>query len=158
MIFADIPEKRLAKVYKANQLIDNMLNESGIRVVWIGNPTEEQSKVVNQLDFKIYEKMHWEAANADYKQISEKRDLLKKMLKKSKKVQVTSPKGINFSFSMSDHPIFLDDGILTKDEAKGKLFLTRIASLPGGSVFLLPLKPLQMKKLLWERIAVTIRL
>ncbi len=138
-VFADIPEERFAKVAKAGQIINGMLNESGVRVVNIGYPTKEQA-TINQLDFATYEKMHWDAVKADYNLISQNGNKLKTMLQGAKKVTVTSPYGTHFTFSVGERPVFVNDGIVTEEEAKGDLIFTRYASLPGGSVFLAPIE------------------
>ncbi len=138
-VYGDIPEERWAKVYKANKLINDMLDESGIRGLNISYPTKERAEI-NQLDFADYEKMHWEAVNADYKQISELGMKLKKLLEGATEVKVTAPSGTDFTFSVGDRPIFVDDGIVTEEEAKSKRFLDRWIMLPGGSVFLAPIE------------------
>lgn len=138
-VFADIPQERFAKVAKANQIVNDMLNESGLRLVNIGYPTKERA-AINQLDFATYEKMSWDAVNADYQQISQNGNKIKMMLQGAKKVTVTSPYGTHFTFSVGERTIFVNDGIVTEEEAKGDLILTRFASLPGGSVFLAPIE------------------
>ena len=137
--FGDIPESRFAKAAKAGQLITNMLNESGVRVAVLGYPTEELA-AVNELDFSIFEKMYWKAVNADYKRIAEFGNKIREILQEAKRVRVTSANGTDFTFSVGDRPIFVNDGIVTEEEAKGDMFLTRFASLPGGSVFLAPIE------------------
>jgi aminopeptidase len=138
-VFVGIPEERFAKVAKAGQIINDMLNESGVRLVNIGYPTKEQA-AINQLDFAAYEKMHWDAVKADYNLISQNGNKLKTMLQGAKKVTVTSPFGTHFTFSVGERPVFVDDGIVTEEEAKGDLILARYASLPGGSVFFAPIE------------------
>jgi len=138
-VFADIPEQRFAKIAKADQTFNDKLNESGVRLVNISYPTKERA-AINQLDFTAYEKMTWDAVNADYQQISQSGNKIKNMLQGAKKVKVTSPGGTNFSFSVGERSIFVNDGIVTEEEAKGALIFTRYASLPGGSVFLAPIE------------------
>ena len=137
--FGDIPESRFAKAAKAGQLITNMLNESGVRVAVLGYPTEALA-AVNELDFSFFEKMHWKAVNADYKRIAEFGNKIREILQGAKRVRVTSAKGTDLTFSVGDRPIFVDDGIVTEEEAKGDMILTRFTSLPGGSVFLAPIE------------------
>ncbi len=138
-VYGDIPEELWAKVYKANKLINDMLDESGIRGLNISHPTKERAEI-NQLDFADYEKMHWEAVNADYKQISELGMKLKKLLEGATEVKVTAPSGTDFTFSVGDRPVFVDDGIITEEEAKSKRFLDRWVTLPGGLVFVAPIE------------------
>ena len=138
-VFADIPETRFAKAAKAGQYITDRINESGLRQVFIGYPTRELA-AVNKLDFATYEKMHWDAVNADYRSISAKGQELKRVLQGAKQVRVTSSAGTDVTFSVGDRPVFVDDGIVTEDEAKTKLFFGRSASLPGGLVFVAPIE------------------
>lgn len=135
--FADVPAGRFAKANNAFQVLDEMLNASGVREVFIGYPTKEVA-AINRIDFATLEKMHWDAVNADYDQISAQGKQLKQLLQGAKVVKVTSPSGTNLTFSVGDRPVFVNDGIVTEEEAKGKLFLTRNASLPGGTVFVAP--------------------
>lgn len=138
-VYADVPEARMAKASQAGEFIQGKLNEAPIRLVSIGYPTEEAASR-NQLDFKTYEKMYWDAVNADYGKISEIGNKIKKVLQGAKKVKVTSPAGTDFTFSIGDRKIIIDDGIITEEETKEKFFLTRIASLPGGSIMVAPIE------------------
>ncbi len=138
-VFADVPSERFAKANEAGKIIEDMLNESGVREVFIGYPTKERAELY-KLDFSTYEKMHWEAVDADYKQMSEKGNLLKNMLQGAKQIKVTSPSGTNFTFSAGDRQILIDDGIITEEEAKDKLFYARSAFLPSGYVYFAPIE------------------
>ncbi len=138
-VYADIPEARFAKASQAAQFMQKTFNEAKIKVVGIGYPTKEEA-ANNKIDFPTFQKMHWAAVNADYKQISEKGSTLKAILKGAKSVRVTSPAGTDFTFSAGDRPIFVDDGIVTAEKAQSKFFVERIATLPGGSVFLAPIE------------------
>jgi len=138
-LYADISEARFAKVVKASQVIQSTLNESKVKLVNIGYPTK-QTAASYKLDFTTYEKMHWAAVNADYRQISEKGSTLKGILKGAKSVRVTSPAGTYFTFSVGDRPIFVIDGIMTAEKAQSKLFLERIAALPSGNLFFAPIE------------------
>jgi len=139
VVYADVPEERFAKAAKAGQIITDMLNKAKIRLVSIGYPTKEAAEL-NGVDFATYEKMHWDAVNADYGRIAEQGARLKKMLQGAKTMKVTSVDGTDFSFSVGKRPIIVDDGIITAEKAKSKMFLERIASLPGGSVVFSPLE------------------
>jgi leucyl aminopeptidase (aminopeptidase T) len=138
-LWGDIPEARLAKSRKSFQVVWDMLNDAKIRLVSLGYPTEEQA-AINGLDFATYKEMHWKAVNADYQQIAERGNYLKSIFQGANTVKVTSTNGTNFSFKVGDRPIFVDDGVLTKQDAKSERFLERIASLPGGAVFFAPIE------------------
>jgi aminopeptidase len=149
-VWGDIPDARLAKAAKANQYIQAMLNQAPIRLVDIDYPSKE-SAAIYDLDFPTFEKMHWEAVNADYKQISAKGEKIKAILQGAKKVKVTSAVGTNFSFAIADRVIFVDDGIVTAEEAKANMFFTRVASLPGGLVYCAPIESSANGKLVIPR-------
>jgi leucyl aminopeptidase (aminopeptidase T) len=133
-MIAGVPENRFAKAAKSWRIIENMVDEAKIREVEIGYPTKEDA-ANNQLDFATFEKMHWAAVNADYKLISEKGNAIKAILKAAKTVRVTSPSDTDFTFSIGDRPIFVNDGIVTEEKARSKFIHERYASLPGGEVF-----------------------
>ena len=136
-VFADIPEERFAKMSKAFENFQSMLNSFGVRVVGIEYPTKENA-ALNQIDFDTYQKMHWEAVNADYSEISKKGQKLQGILQGAKNVRITSKSGTDFSFSIGDRHVFLDDGIVTEDDAQSEYFFDHTVNLPGGDVFVAP--------------------
>ena len=138
-VYGDVPQERFAKANKAGQVVTDVLNASGVRVVSLGYPTQSDAAVY-QLDFATYQKVFWDAVGADYQKISQDGNKLKQMLQEAKTVRVTSPSGTDFTFSVGDRPIFVDDGIVTEEKAKSKYFVTRYASLPGGSIFFAPIE------------------
>jgi len=137
--YGDVPAERFAKASKAGQVITDALNASGVRFVGVGYPNRSDA-AVNQLDFATYQKVFWNAVGADYQKISEQGKKLKQMLKGAKTVRVTSPSGTDFTFSVGDRPIFVDDGIMTEEKAKSQLVFNRVVSLPSGSVFFAPIE------------------
>lgn len=138
-VMADVPEARMAKVSKANQVIMDSLNESGVRAVFVGYPSRQAAEL-NQLDYGAYERIHWMAVDADYQAVGQKGQVLKQLLEGATTVKVTSPSGTNLTFTVGDRPIFLDDGMVTAAEAKEGMILTRMASLPGGVLFFAPVE------------------
>ena len=138
-VFADIPEKRMAKTSKAARVVRDMLNDAKIRVVIIGYPTAEVA-ADNGLEFSTYQNMHWKAIHADYRQISDQGNRLKDYFRGAKSVRVTSPHGTDITFEVGNRPIFVNDGIVTEQEARSKTFFTRLASLPGGSLTFAPIE------------------
>jgi aminopeptidase len=138
-VWAGIPEERLAKSRKSLQVVWDMLDDARIRLLNIGYPTKEQAEMYG-LDFDTYQGMHWKAATTDYRKISEKGNYLVNILKGAKNVHVTTPHGTDVTFTVGNRPIFLDDGIVTKEEARSNRFLDRIAALPGGAVMFAPIE------------------
>jgi len=138
-VIAGVPEARFAKAAQAGQVITDMLNGSKVRLVIIGYPSKQEAEN-NRLDFQTYEKMHWDAVNADYRQIAEKGDQLKRMLQAAKQVRVTSPSGTDLSFAVGNRPVVVQGGVVSEQASKEKFFLSRVASLPGGSLSLAPIE------------------
>jgi leucyl aminopeptidase (aminopeptidase T) len=138
-VFADVPEDRLARSGKAAQVIFDMLNGSNLRGTFIAYPSKQEA-AENQLDFATLEGMHWKALNEDYQKISAHGAVLQRMLQGANEIRVTSPAGTDIRFSIGERKVFLDDGIVTAEDAKQAMFLTRWASLPGGAVFTAPLE------------------
>jgi aminopeptidase len=139
-VIAGVAAGRFAKAAKAGQIIDDMLmNTPRLRGVFIGYPTKEEA-AAHRMDFTAFSKMHWDAVNADYNQISARGKALQKALQGAKSVRITSPGGTDITFSIGDRTVFVDDGVMTPEKAKSKMLLGRIASLPGGNVFVAPIE------------------
>jgi len=138
-VFGDVSQERLAKANKASQVITDVLDSSGVRLVSLGYPTQSDAAVY-QLDFATYQKVFWDAVGADYQKISQNGNKLKEMLRGAKTIHVTSPSGTDVTFTLGDRPIFVDDGIMTDEKAKSKNFLTRAVSLPGGDIYFAPIE------------------
>lgn len=136
---AGVPATRLAKIDKADQFFVGMLDGMKFRQVNIIYPTDERGKSFG-LDGRIYVNMIWEAIGADYKQISDNGITLKKVLEAAKTVRVTSPSGTNLTFQAGNRPIFLEDGTVSAEKAKGKSFIERTTGLPAGTLTLAPLE------------------
>ena len=105
-VFGDVPQERLATAGKAGQVVTDVLNSSGVRLVSVGYPTQSDAAVY-QLDFATYQKVFWDAVGADYQKISESGNRLKEVLRGAKTVRVTSSAGTDITFSMGDRPIFV---------------------------------------------------
>lgn len=136
---AGVSAMRLAKIDKANQFIVPLLDSMKFREVDLILPTEERARSF-RLEPATYINMIWEAIGTDYQQISAKGNALKKVLQGAKTVRITSPSGTDLTFAVGNRPIFVDDGIVTRDKAKSRRFLDRIAGLPGGVLLVAPLE------------------
>lgn len=138
-VSAGVPEARYAKAAQASQFLGDVLNAAKFRGVFVGYPSKEEAANV-KLDFPTLEKMHWEAVNADYAQVAARGAELKSILQGARVVRVSAPTGTDFSFAVGNRPILVNDGVVTPEDAQSKLFLTRMASLPGGQVSLAPIE------------------
>jgi leucyl aminopeptidase (aminopeptidase T) len=135
-----VPEARFAKISKAGDFFGNLLSSLPVRQVSIDFPTK-QDAVNNGMDFPTYQKIMMDGINADYQSISVQGSKLRDMVKNAKQIKITNPAGTDFTFSPApSREVFVDDGIVTEERAKSKLFAQRIASLPGGNVFFAPLE------------------
>jgi leucyl aminopeptidase (aminopeptidase T) len=132
--FGDVPQERFALGAESGQFFNDMLNSTPLRGVAVTYPTEADAMQAG-LDFATYSAMQWAAINADYAAISRHGQALAKMLKGADEVHITSPAGTDIRFSMGNRTVFVDDGIVTPEESKSKLFLERWTTLPGGQVF-----------------------
>ncbi len=136
---SDVPEERFAMASKANQSLAAALNDTEVRVLGVGFPSR-QDAAINGLDFATYEQLHWAAVNADYGRIAEQGNHLKQLLMGAKSVRITSPSGTDLTVSVGDRPVLVWDGVVTPEDAKSKVFLTRMATLPDGSVSFSPIE------------------
>ncbi len=133
MINKDVPEEKYALLAKAGESFTENLNNSKMRGIFLNYPTEFQAKNAG-LDFKTWEKMAWNAINADYSKIAAQAKKLEKMLMQSKEVHITSPAGTDLTFSVTNRPVLIDDGVVTTEDKESSLVFQRTANLPGGKI------------------------
>ncbi|MBX7171619.1 MAG: aminopeptidase [Pyrinomonadaceae bacterium] len=139
-VFEGIPEERFAKAMKAGEFFSNLINSLPLRVISIDFPTPQDAAAVG-MDFPTYQKITMDGINADYNTISAKGSQFRKILETAKQIRITNPAGSDFTFSpAAKREIFLDDGIVTAEEAKSSIFIQRTASLPAGSINFAPLE------------------
>ena len=91
---------------------------------------------VNKLDFEVFKKMQWKAINADYAKIAKIAKKLEKMLLNSKKVQITTAKGTNLSFSVNGRKCFISDGVVDKTDEESEMFNQRWVTFPDGKIYM----------------------
>ncbi|HUF89599.1 MAG TPA: aminopeptidase [Gemmatimonadota bacterium] len=138
-VYGDVPEERFAEASKANQAFQEVLNETPLRGVFIGYPTATQARI-NRIPLADLEAMHWAAVDADYDAISRQGHRIQQLLRSADQVRVTTPAGTDLSFTVGDRPVFVDDGIVTTEDAQSDLIWDRTAGLPGGGVFFAPVE------------------
>ncbi len=135
-----VPESRFAKISKAGDFFANLLNSLPIRLVGTNFPTKQDAEI-NGMDFPAYQKVMMDGINADYQSISVQGNKLRAMVKNAKQIRITSPAGTDITFRLAPgREIYMDDGIVTEEEAKSKNYAQRIGTLPGGNVFFAPLE------------------
>lgn len=132
--FGDVSPERFALGAESNQFFNDKLNSTPLRGVAVTFPTEADARQ-NGIDYATYSRMQWAAINADYSAISSHGNALAELLKGADEVHITSPTGTDMRFSIGGRTVFVDDGIVTPEEAGSKLFLERWTTLPGGQVF-----------------------
>lgn len=140
-IVEGVSETRIAKSKGSAEDLTSKINTLPIREIAFGGvPSASDAKFAN-VDLAELRKMTWNAIGADYKAISVMGARLKALFQKAKQVHVTNPNGTDLSFSMAEgRPIFVDDGILTAEEARSPNLIDRFASLPTGSISFAPLE------------------
>ena len=134
-----VPDARLAKASRSDEVFRDALNHSKVRQVFIGVPTKTDADLV-QVDWATYQQMIWNAINADYPQIADKGNQLKKILENGKTVKITSPTGTNLNFSLGKREAFVNAGMVAEQPAPDTPFLSRAASLPGGDLIVAPME------------------
>lgn len=139
-VVKDIPEDRFAKFSKTYEFFIGLINSLPIREVGITFPTKSAAEL-NGMEFEAYSKAIYDGINADYTAISQKGVTLQKMLKSAKTVRVTTPAGTDLTFTLApNRSIFLDDGLISDEESRSKIYTERYVALPGGSVYFAPLE------------------
>lgn len=132
--FGDIPPERFALGSEGTQMFNDILNSTPLRGMFVAYPIEADART-NGISFDTWAEMQWAAMTADYGAISEAGKALAAKLRGAQKVKITSPAGTDLTFSMGNHRVFVDDGIVTPEEAGSEFFLERWTSLPSGLIF-----------------------
>jgi leucyl aminopeptidase (aminopeptidase T) len=132
-VYKDVPQEKFAKMNKAAQAFNDLINSLKLKGGYFDYPTEFDAKNEG-MDFNTYKNMIWQAINADYVKISQHAQKLEKMLKSSKKIEITTPKGTELDFSVTGRECFIADGIIDKSEALSKLLFKRWVNFPEGNI------------------------
>ena len=132
-----VPQERFAKMNKAGHFFGDMLNSLPIRVVSLDYPVKGDAEVAG-MDLAEYQKLMFQGINTDYETVSQSGIKLQGILRSGKQVHVYDPQPERTSSLLlpPGRDVFLDDGIVTAEEAKSTRFTDRFAVLPGGSIFL----------------------
>jgi leucyl aminopeptidase (aminopeptidase T) len=139
-LIQDIPANRFEKFSKTYEYFTGILNSLPVREVGITFPTKSEAEL-NGMDFEAYSKIIYDGINADYASISQNGASLQKALQSGKSLRITTPSGTDITFSMApNRTVFLDDGIITEEEGKSKIYTARYVALPGGSVYFAPME------------------
>lgn len=136
---AGVSQERLAEINKSGEVIAGALNSSKLKFLYIDFPNKAEAALY-QIPYPELEKMHWNAVNADYRQISDKGNQLKEMLEHCSKVRITSGKGTDLTFSLHGRPVIVDAGIVTEAKSRGDIFQNRSVTLPGGALSFAPIE------------------
>lgn len=135
-ILYQLPEKKIGARRKGKKKINDKFQEGEIRWTGIGYPTEEKADMYG-ISFKKFEKMFWEAINTDYERLKEKGDNIADELRKGEVVHVTSDKGTDLKFSITERKIIVDDGVISQEDIEqGNLG----NNLPAGEVYCAPVE------------------
>jgi leucyl aminopeptidase (aminopeptidase T) len=133
-----IPMERMVKAAQAGSFFADVMNSLPVREVDLDLPTKSAAEN-SGMDLAKYQEVMFSGINADYDAISAKGMRLQSMLKAAKQIRITTPSGTDITFSMAPgRGIFLDDGMVTANEAKATTFTERYVLLPGGSVYFAP--------------------
>jgi aminopeptidase len=136
---AGVSQERLAELNKSGEIVTDALNRSKLKFLYINFPTKSDA-VLFHIPYPELEKMHWDAVDADYHQISDKGNSLKEMLEHSKNVHITSAKGTDLTFSLQGRTVIVDAGIVTAAKSGAEVFQNRAVTLPGGLVSFAPIE------------------
>jgi leucyl aminopeptidase (aminopeptidase T) len=120
-------------------VVSDILNSAPLRVVSLTIPTPDRAAGW-ELPYDQYADILWAGIGADYARIAKAAEALKQRLRGAKEVRITSPAGTDLRFAIGSRPVFVDDGIVEPEAARDRLFLNRLASLPGGTVFVAPIE------------------
>ncbi|MFN8255964.1 MAG: aminopeptidase [Bacteroidales bacterium] len=133
-VYKNVSDEKVAKMNKANQSFLDTYNTFKIKGGYVEYPTKSMADVY-KIDFEVFKTMQWNAINADYTKISENAKKIEKLLKASKKVEITTEKGTQLSFSVTGRQCVIGDGMIDKEDEKSGLFVRNWLSFPDGNIY-----------------------
>jgi aminopeptidase len=136
-LYDEVPQERFAAMQQAQAGFADELNRSRLRGVFVAYPSDAAAARVG-MDPREMERMHWDALATDYGAVAATAEQVARRLRGAERVRVTTPAGTDFTFSIGDRTVFLDDGRITPEERASGLIMQRTVGLPGGEVFVAP--------------------
>jgi leucyl aminopeptidase (aminopeptidase T) len=122
---------------KANSATVSERNKGITRTLFIGIPTPSDTASI-QMDYPAFEKMSWDAIEADYSAMAAKGNEIKRTLEGAKRLHITSPEGTDFTVDIGKRPVIVSAGIVPAG-TKGT-DVARTSGLPGGTVRFAPIE------------------
>jgi leucyl aminopeptidase (aminopeptidase T) len=122
---------------KAGSATQAERNKGMTRTLLIGLPTPSDTASI-QMDYAAYEKMSWDAIEADYSAMAAKGQEIKRTLESAKRLHITSPEGTDFTVELGKRPVIVNAGLVAPG-TKGTT-AARTAGLPGGTVRFAPME------------------
>ena len=138
-VLEGIPETKLSKAARSAEALRTALNNSKIRGVYIGVPNKKDAEY-DRVDWSTYQNMQWDAINADYQEMMKKGNQLAKMLEDAKSIRISSLAGTDITMASGHRKAFVNAGILGERAKESGALLGRQASLPGGTVVIVPIE------------------
>ena len=134
-LYTDVPEERLAASRKSNMAVQNMLSNSKIRSVGLGQsggiPTQAYADMTGA-DFSEMLEMFWKSVNTDYMKMTATGNKLTKLLKPGSEVHLTSKAGTDLRFILGKHASRINSGRCLDNQDP---FGPSMAFLPAGEVY-----------------------
>ena len=132
------PGERMAKSFESEKPIMEKIHDRKIRTALlpIGYITPERAQTYG-FDLGSWRKNFDESLDADMKKMSELGKKVGLKMQNAKNVHVTDDKGTDLTFSISDRPVLVRDGIIDQEDiSKGNY----TESLPSGTVTIAPVE------------------
>jgi len=135
---------RMAKLMKtfgaSQQRFDEMRNTARTRFVFLNYPPTKSDIARSGMDSASFDRMIWEAINADYDRIANQGRAIKRLLDAGKTVRVTTPTGTDIRLSLTGRAAAVIGATLPAGQGQAKLSAQRSVTLPGGRVAVAPLE------------------
>src|SRR2546425_1920358 len=132
------PGERMAKSFESAKPIMEKQHERKIRTALlpVGYLTPERAQTYG-FDLASWRKNFDQSLDADMKKVSELGKKVGLKMQNAKNVHVTDDKGTDLTFSISDRPVLVRDGIIDQEDiSKGNYS----ESLPSGTVAVAPVE------------------
>ena len=144
-----VPPERIAARSKAGLAIMETMLKRNVRQVSLGNGLYPTMATARQYGMPQEElaKMFWAAVNTDYSTLQSNGDKVRATLAAGKEIQITNPNGTDLKFRIEKRPIFVSDGVISKEDISqggpacqvwlpaGEVYTTPVLGSAEGKVF-----------------------
>lgn len=151
-LLADISPDRMAARGKAQEAAMQASLNRNVKQVSLGNgmfPTDATAQMYG-MDRGALAEVFWSGVNTDYNALQNSGMRVKTAIESAKNVHITNPNGTDITFRVQGRPVFVSDGVISKDDMNKGGAACQVW-LPAGEVYSAPVPGTATGKVVIDR-------